>query len=192
MARSRGERTFLSYVFRTPDLKKVPRPAWAASKPTLDTAKAHGFQIVELTLDQVCEVHAARELHSDALQGNIPYSGAQTLLWLQSHFAPRLKNLAFRPPPAAPTTADNNKKTTGEGANDVWNPSVRSIELDAQTLRLVLDMVREQRIVDISAVLAKLGSESLRDPLLRSVEVHPNLKAHPGPKTIFLQWRITP
>ena len=53
-------------------------------------------------------------------------------------------------------------------------------------------MVREQRIVDISAVLGRLGSEDLRDPLLRSVEAHPNLKAHPGPKTIFLQWRITP
>jgi hypothetical protein len=53
-------------------------------------------------------------------------------------------------------------------------------------------MVREQRIVDISAVLGRLGREDLRDSLLRSVEAHPNLKAHPGPKTIFLQWRITP
>jgi hypothetical protein len=53
-------------------------------------------------------------------------------------------------------------------------------------------MVREHRIVDISAVLGGLGGEHLRETLLRSVEAHPNLKAHPGPKTIFLQWRITP
>jgi hypothetical protein len=32
----------------------------------LDEAKAHGFHIFELTLDLVCELHAARELYSDA------------------------------------------------------------------------------------------------------------------------------
>ncbi len=64
-------------------------------------------------------------------------------------------------------------------------------ELDSRSLQLVLDLVREQRIVDISVVLNRLGSEMLRDPLLRSVEAHPNLRAHPGPRTIFLQWRIS-
>jgi hypothetical protein len=35
-----------------------------------------------------------------------------------------------------------------------------------------------------------LGSPSLREALLVEVEKHPNLKAHPGPQTIYLQWRI--
>jgi hypothetical protein len=180
MARARGERTFLAYVFRTPDLRKVPRPTWAAARPSLDEAMVHGFHIFELTLDQVCEVHAARELHSDALQGNVAYSGAETLAWLQTRFAPFLQAIAFRHPVAEENPGNGGKKTTPP------------IELDAKKLRLVLDMVREQRIIDISAVLGRLGSEGLRDPLLRSVEGHANLKAHPGPKTIFLQWRITP
>ena len=192
MARAHGERTFLSYVFRTPDLTKVPRPTWTAAKATLDQAKTRGFHIVELTLDQVCELHAARELYSNALQGNIAYSRGETLTWLQKRFAPLLEELAFRQPPADTKGENSDKKTATAPANDKRKLSARLIELDAKKLRLVLDMVREQRIVDISAVLRRLGSEDLRDPLLRSVEAHPNLKAHPGPKTIFLQWRITP
>jgi hypothetical protein len=145
-----------------------------------------------LTLDQVCEVHAARELHSDALQGNIAYSGAETLAWLQTRFAPFLKEIAFRQLPAEVKNADGGKKATTVPMDDVRKAPVHPIELDGQALCIVLDMVREHRIVDISAVLGRLGNEDLRDPLLRSVEAHPNLKAHPGPKTIFLQWRITP
>lgn len=192
MARDRGKQTFLSCVFRTPDLTNVPRSTWNAAKATLDQAKTHGFHIVELTLDQVCELHAARELYSNALEGNIAYSGADTLAWLQAHFALFLKELAFRQPPPEPNKKDDDKNATTAPTSSDRKPSARPIELDAKKLRLVLDMVREQRIADISVVLGRLGSEDLRDPLLRSVEAHPNLKAHPGPKTIFLQWRITP
>jgi hypothetical protein len=192
MARARGKRTFLSFVFRTPDLTKVPRPTWTAAKATLDQAKTHGFHIVELSLDQVCELHAAREFYSNALQGNIAYSGPETLAWLQARFATFLTEIAFRQPPADVRNAGSGENTTTAPANDERKPPAHPIEVDAEKLRLVLDMVREKRIVDISVVLDRLGSKDLRDPLLRSVEAHPNLKAHPGPQTIFLQWRITP
>jgi hypothetical protein len=190
LAQGRGERSFLAYVFRTPDLGRIPRPSWAAVRATMEEATAQGFRIVELTQDQVCELHAARELYSNALQGNIAYSGPEALAWLQRRFAALLEDIAFArlpvqvrrvdaggPPPAPATAA---QRTTATGS-----------ELDGDSLRRVLDLVREQRIVDIAAVLARLGRDDLRDPLLRSVEAHPNLKAHPGPKTIFLQWRIT-
>jgi hypothetical protein len=194
LSHQRGERIFCAYVFRTPDLKKVPRPSWVAAKPNLDAANRHGFRIVELTLYQVCEVHAARELYSNALQGNIAYSGAETLDWLQAYFALFLKDLASQQLPAERKCEDKgkNKNTTTIPANDERKPSAHPVALDDEKLRLVLDMVREHRIVDISAVLGRLGGEHLRETLLRSVEAHPNLKAHPGPKTIFLQWRITP
>jgi hypothetical protein len=147
---------------------------------------------VELTLEEVCEVHAARELYSNALQGNIAYTGTETLVWLQAWFSPLLNKIAFPKPPAGEIDGNGSKKTTMMPANDDRRPLGRPLKLDPKRLRLVLDMVREQRIIDISAVLDQLGSNDLRDPLLRSVEEHPNLKAHPGPKTIFLQWRITP
>jgi hypothetical protein len=192
LSRDARGRAFLSYVFRTPDLKKVPRTSWVAAKPNLDAANKHGFRIIELTPDQVCEIHAARELYSNALQGNIAYSGAQTLAWLHTHFARFLKDLAYRPLQAEEKSNNSDRKTPTLLANDEQKQSVQSIGLDDEGLRLVLDMVHEQRIVDISTVLGRLGGKDLRDPLLRSVEAHPNLKAHPGPKTIFLQWRVAP
>jgi hypothetical protein len=186
IAQARGERRFLAYVFRTPDLARIPRPSWAVAKATLDKANSQGFRIFELTNDQVCELHAARELYSNALQGNIAYSGRETLAWLQERFASFLADIAFAGPPVEIRRVDAGRPPQVRPANDQPNT-----ELDSQKLQIVLDVVREQRIVDISVVLNALGSEGLRDPLLRSVEAHPNLRAHPGPRTIFLQWRIT-
>ena len=190
MAQASGERRFLAYVFRTPDLARVPRPSWAVAKPTFDKANSQGFRIVGLTSEQVCELHAARELYSNALQGNIVYSGPETLAWLQAHFASFLADIAFASVPVETRRVDAGGPAAVEPANGEPTPAAAT-ELDGQSLQRVLDIVREQRIVDISIVLGKLGSDTLRDPLLRSVEAHPNLRAHPGPRTIFLQWRIT-
>jgi hypothetical protein len=190
MARACGDRAFLAYVFRTPDLARVPRKTWATAQPALDEASTHGFRIVELTPDQVCELHGARELYSNALQGNIAYSGTETLAWLREYFGPFLKDIAFAGAPTHPKEDRSKKAETGPTKQPQKSPA-RQDALDNERLQLVLDVVREHRIIDISAVLARLGNNDLRDLVLRSVEVHPNLRAHPGPQTIFLQWRIT-
>jgi hypothetical protein len=67
-------------------------------------------------------------------------------------------------------------------------------ELDEKGIKIVMELVRKQLIVDLDTVLGDEGLQdaSLRDAVLRFVEQHPNLKAHPGPRTIFLQWRNTP
>jgi hypothetical protein len=190
MAQARGDRRFLAYVFRTPDLGKVPRPSWAAAKATLDKASGLGFRIVGLTSDEVCDLHAARELYSNALQGNIGYSGPETLEWLQKRFAAFLADIASAGRPIETRRIDAGGPAAVVPVIDKQT-AAGPTELDSRSLQLLLDVVREQRIVDISVALHRLGSETLRDPLLRSVEAHPNLRAHPGPKTIFLQWRMT-
>jgi hypothetical protein len=110
-----------------------------------------------------------------------------------------LRELAFRKPEleaAYNRGRDGESRTSKEAstAKKVHSEKQRGRpdELDASRLRVVVDTVREMRLVDIKVVLARLGNDDLQDPLLRSVEAHPNLKAHPGPQTIFLQWRITP
>jgi hypothetical protein len=50
--------------------------------------------------------------------------------------------------------------------------------------------MKKRLLADINEVLEALGSAALREALLVEVERHPNLKAHPGPQTIYLQWRI--
>jgi hypothetical protein len=103
-----------------------------------------------------------------------------------------LKELAFRQLPTEVKGEKSHGRRRGDEAQGVEQDPVQPTELDLEKLRIVVDTVREQRIVDIQTVLGRLGSGALRDALLRSVEAHPNLKAHPGPRTIFLQWRITP
>jgi hypothetical protein len=197
-AKGRGGRAALSYVLRTPDLAKVPRPTWIAIGQVVHEATKQGFHIFQLSVERVCELHAARELYSDAMQGNITHSGPETLNWLRDHFRPFLRELAFRKPEleaAYRRGKDGQSRTSKEASTaKIHSEKQRGCpdELEASRLRVVVDTVREMRLVDIKVVLARLGNDDLQDPLLRSVEAHPNLKAHPGPQTIFLQWRITP
>ena len=39
-----------------------------------------------LDLDAVCELHAAREFYSNALQGNVEYAPEEVLKWLKNRF----------------------------------------------------------------------------------------------------------
>ena len=189
IANDRGDRSVLCYVFRTPDLAKVPRSTWIAIGATIKEAARKGLCIFALTLDEVCELHAARELYSNALQGNIAFSGSDTLAWLRSHFEPLLKDLTNRQLPPDAANEESNVATTRNDA-DREEQGKMSTKLDETNLKVLVYTVREMRLVDIKVVLSRLGSNALRDSLLRSVEAHPNLKAHPGPQTTFLQWRI--
>ena len=69
------------------------------------------------------------------------------------------------------------------------DPSPKA-ELTEAQLRTVLDVVSQRMLVDIKEVLRRLGDESLKTAVLRAIEANRNVKAHPGPQTIYLQWRI--
>jgi hypothetical protein len=190
IANGRGDRSILCYVFRTPDLTNIPRPTWKAIGPVIREATQKGLCVFALTLDDVCELHAARELYSNALQGNIGFSGPDTLTWLRTHFDAFLTGLTNR---QLPSEADNEEAASEEVVEDndagLNEQPPATSGLDVPHLQILVDTVRELRLVDIKAVLSKLGGDIFRDRLLRSVEAHPNLKAHPGPQTTFLQWR---
>jgi hypothetical protein len=79
---------FAAILFRTPDLNPIPRPTWGVAKTQINDAQKKGLRVVPLSLDEVCELHAARELYSNALQGNINYGAPEVLQWLKSHFEP--------------------------------------------------------------------------------------------------------
>jgi hypothetical protein len=178
-------------VFRTPDLKPVPGPRWVAARQVIDHACQSGLRIERLGLDQVCELHAAREFYSNALQGDIEFTPADVLAWLKTRFRPwfeeyssaRKRNgeppqkrpLAAKPPPLPKQPAEDN---------------VPGTRLTEEQVRCVINYMKERLLVDINEVLKALGSSSLREALLEEVERHPNLKAHPGPQTIYIQWRI--
>jgi hypothetical protein len=178
-------------VFRTPDLKPVPGPRWAAARQVIDEACRKGLRIERLNLDQVCELHAAREFHSNALQGNVEFTPADVLAWLKRRFRPWCEKYSsvgthnHEPPPISPS-----KQLPADNAPTLDGSAPLPARLSQGQLRRVLDHMRRRLLVDINEVLEVLGSASLREALLLEVERHPNLKAHPGPQTIYLQWRI--
>jgi hypothetical protein len=175
-------------VFRTPDLKPIPRPTWGVAKTQISDAHKKGLRIVPLLLDEVCELHAARELYSNALQGNINYDATEVLQWLKTRFEPwfnRYSQVAVEerhseePPPVAWTRNNRERPAT-----------LLETDLTESQLGIVLECVRQRLLVDINEVLRTLGDDSLKAAVLGAVERSPNIKAHPGPQTIYLQWRV--
>lgn len=184
-------------VFRTPDLKPIPGIRWAAARQVIDQACEKGLRIERLSLDEVCELHAARELYSNALQGNVDFTPADVLAWLKAHFRSRFEKYSsvsdpvvvkLPPEPPRPPTSPRGKSPTPAPPKPVTPPT--PARLSEIQLRRVIDHMKKRLLDDINEVLRTLGSPSLREALLVEVEKHPNLKAHPGPQTIYLQWRI--
>jgi hypothetical protein len=182
-------------VFRTPDLKPIPGPRWVAARQTIEQACQRGLRIERLSLDEVCELHAAREFYSNALQGNIEFAPNDVLAWLKTRFRPWFEKyasmndrptVALPPDPPPPKSA---KKSPASVPPKPRTPPVPA-QLTESQLRRVVSHMQERLLDDINEVLKALGSPSLREALLVEVERHPNLKAHPGPQTIYLQWRI--
>ena len=199
LADQNGLASFASRVLRTPDLAKVPRASWTSTKPALLAAQARGFRIVELPAELVCELYAAREFYSNALQGNIAYDGPETLAWLQARFAAFLLELSSPAAVApAPRARPEAKRTEPKRPEPIRSepkrpeavPAAGGGALAPDEQRLVVELVRAQKIVDMAFVLEMLGGERRRADLLRCVDLHPNLRAHPGPAKTLLQWRI--
>lgn len=185
-------------VFRTPDLKPVPGPRWAAARQVIDQACQNGLRIERLSLDEVCELHAAREFYSNALQGNVDFAPAEVLAWLKMRFQSWFEKYSSandRPiadsqlgPPRPPKHAPGKSPIISDPAKAPTPPM--PARLSEIQLKRVVDHMKKRLLDDINEVLKVIGSPSLREALLVEVEKHPNLKAHPGPQTIYLQWRI--
>jgi hypothetical protein len=94
----------------------------------------------------------------------------------------------LRPEPPRPPKQPQGKSPTADPAKP--ETPTAPARLSEIQLRRVVDHMKERLLDDINEVLKTLGSPSLRESPLVEVEKHPNLKAHPGPQTIYLQWRI--
>jgi hypothetical protein len=172
-------------VFRTPDLKSIPRPGWGPAKQQIEEAARSGLQIVLLDLGEVCELHAAREFYSNALQGNVNYAPPEVLRWLKDHFARWFEKYSHLEVEETPL------RSKSSPVESISSASTAPGELTQAEFENVMAHVKNMKLVDIKEVLKKLGRESLKEALLRAVERSPNLKAHAGPQTIYIQWRIS-
>jgi len=179
---------FGAIVFRTPDLKPIPRPTWGVAKTQINEAQKKGLRVVPLSLEEVCELHAARELYSNALQGNVNYHPAEVLQWLKHHFGPWFNRYSQS---AVEESHSGQLSLVARTRNNGERPATfPETDLSEAQLETVLECVSQGMLVDINEVLRTLGDDSLKTAVLRAVERSSNVKAHPGPQTIYLQWRV--
>jgi hypothetical protein len=183
LAISKSDGAILMIVFRTPDLAPVPKPGWKAIGPTIQEARQAGLRIHPLEPNSVCEFHAARDLYSDALQGNVDEKPADILAWLKDYFADRIVAL-FQAKGSAEV------KRTKEASQPTPVTAATEPVSAAQQME-ILKFVEKRRWVSVDDVLKQLKLTTTVEMVLKSIE-GTSIKAFPGPKTIVLQWRKAP
>jgi hypothetical protein len=170
-------------VFRTPDLKKVPKPGWKAIGPIIDKAITLGLDIHLLGLASVCEIHAARDLYSDALQGNVDAKPEDILAWLKNHFAQRIIDLCSVTSPSPPEAKP--------GAKAVKPEPKAGRPLSPKQKTEILQFIELKRFVSANDVIQQLKLSLSVEILLKEIQGAP-IKTFPGPDTVVIQWRNLP
>ncbi len=174
-------------IFRTPDLETIPRPKWDKVQQKIELARNNGLYIVSLSADEVCELHAAREFYSNALQGDVDHAPNDVFLWLQRYFKPwfqKYSRCALSPQREVPAAVPGGTREPAP------LPISQRSHLSPTQIELLVSYVKAKRLVAVEEVLQRVADGATKDALLRAVEDHPNLKAHPGPQSIILQWRV--
>jgi hypothetical protein len=165
-------------VFRSPDLSKIPKSGWKAIGPIIDNAMRQGLNIHFLDLPSVCEIHAARDLYSDALQRNIDEKPENVLAWLKSYFEKRIVDLCFAT--AIPAPQRRTKVVEAE--------TKQTKALSSKQKTEVLHFIELKRFVSAHDVIQQLKLSVSVEILLKEIEGAP-IKTFPGPETVVIQWR---
>src|SRR5260221_3344967 len=147
-------------VFRTTDLATVPKSSWKAIGPTIEEARKVGLRIHPLEPTYVCEIHAARDLYSDALQGNVDEKPVDILAWLKTSFEPRVLTLFQTKPPLEP-------KPSQEGATAA--PAMTTVLTSGQKTE-ILKFVEKRRWVPVDDVIKQLTLPISVELLLKGME----------------------
>ncbi len=82
-----GPRPSKAIFFRAPDQPPIPRASWSSASD-IERAKSAYLHLIVLTLEQVAELYAAKELFAQAAQGDIPFDTDIVLAFLREQLAP--------------------------------------------------------------------------------------------------------
>lgn len=132
-------------------------PGLGPAKQQIEEAARSGLQIGLLDLGEVCELHAAREFYSNALQGNVNYAPPEVLRWLKDHFArwfEKYSHLEVEENPLRSKSSPVESIASNSGASSA---STAPGELTQAEFENVMAHVKNMKLVDIKEVLKKLG-----------------------------------
>ncbi|HSI84063.1 MAG TPA: hypothetical protein VK970_09795, partial [Candidatus Methylacidiphilales bacterium] len=110
------------------------------------------------------------------------------LAWLKAWFEPRVIKL-FQSDLKGGGTGTGTGGNNGSGEETDEDKSKKALEpLTATEQAKILRFIEKERWTGVDAVMKHLNRAVTVEVLLQSI-AGPNIKTHPGPKTIVIQWR---
>jgi hypothetical protein len=164
------------YVFfRVPGQPLIPGPAWRC-RDEIERAKAGTLEIIRITIEELAELYAPRDLYADAAQGDIPFTTQQVIDFLQKHLTRYW--MRFQEPIARPRPAE---EQSGRD-EDIPRPGPL-----AEEIRLI---VEEARFLSLEELIGKLNRpEATREMVLEAVGYCSHIRLHSHPTMTVLQWQ---
>jgi hypothetical protein len=160
--------------FRTPDQRPIPGPKWS-SAGEIEAAKTKYLQLISLSIEDLAELYAARELFADAAQGDIAYSTAEVMKFLHQQLAKWWERLM----------APMEKEKDGSVKNGSSTGHVSREELARQ----VREIVQSGHRVSVDEAVAKIsGGKATADEILKACGYSAEIRIHTAADSTVLQW----
>ncbi|MHA3771538.1 hypothetical protein ACXR0O_08375 [Verrucomicrobiota bacterium sgz303538] len=158
--------------FRAPGQAPIPGAKWK-SRDEIEAAKATCLHLVALSVEEISELHAARDLYADAVQGDIAYNAEQVLAFLREQLAQWWTRL--RGPVA-----------TAEG-----EATPERVEIPGPLPKQVRAIVQREKFLSLEDVIKQLdGMTATKDEVLTACGFTPEIRVHSHPTMTVLQWQI--
>jgi hypothetical protein len=175
-----GEKPCKSIYFRVPGQPPIPKETWRVAGPDIRAAQQCTLQVIPLSLEELGDLYAPRDLYADAAQGDIPFSTDEVLAFLQQRLAPYWQRFAGPIETAAPSSATPTAPAEDDGG--IPQPSPLAKE--------VCRIVEQSRFLSLDELLAQLDRPGVtRDAALEAVGFCGNIRLHTHPNMTVLQWQ---
>lgn len=170
------------YVFfRAPRQPPIPGAAWQC-RAEIEQAKTAALQIICLTVEELADLYAPRDLYADAAQGDIPFTPEEVIAFVQKRLGPYW--LRFAGPlreESTGTATPQPEASPGENEEIPQPPAL---------VDKVRAIVERARFLSIDEVITALdGAGVSRDEVLEAAGFCSEIRLHVHPKMVVLQWQ---
>lgn len=162
-------------LFRTPDLAGTPRPSWKIHEMIEQARRTH-LRLLELSPKEVAYMYACKEMHSDAMQGDleIPATGEEILRFTSDKLLHWWKKRFSESPQAdSPSSALH------------LLPASNSAQVLIDALG---SLMQKHKFISLAGLLALLPSGTTDDAVYKAASYMPEIKIHTSPTEIVFQW----
>jgi hypothetical protein len=164
--------------FRAPYQPPIPPSTWK-SAGEINAAKATCLHIVQLSLEDLAALYAARDLYAEAAQGDVPATPDEVMEFLVKELAPWWSRLCgpVEHPELPASSEEHDDTETPDDAAKALAKEVRRV-------------VEKARFLSLDEAIQQLnGNQPTREEVLAACGFSPEIKVHSPPNMIVLQWQ---